>query len=36
VKWFKLAEVQSMMDQQFTAEEHSPQLSLLMKKYDTK
>ncbi|MCA6378472.1 MAG: NUDIX domain-containing protein [Cytophagales bacterium] len=36
VKWFKLDEIQSMMDQQFTAEEHIPQLSLLMKKYNTK
>ncbi len=36
VKWFTLNDVQSMMDQQFTAEEHIPQLSLLLTKYNTK
>jgi bifunctional NMN adenylyltransferase/nudix hydrolase len=36
VKWFKLNEIQSMMDQQFTAEEHFPQLTLLLAKYNVK
>jgi hypothetical protein len=36
VKWFTLTEVQMMMDQQSTAEEHTPQLTLLTNKYDTK
>jgi bifunctional NMN adenylyltransferase/nudix hydrolase len=36
VKWFTLAEVQTMMDQQSTAEEHMPQLTLLLTKYNTK
>ncbi len=36
VQWFKLTDVQTMMDQQSTAEEHAPQLTLLITRYNTK
>jgi bifunctional NMN adenylyltransferase/nudix hydrolase len=36
VKWFTLNEIQLMMEKQFTAEEHIPQLSLLLSKYNLK
>ncbi|NBP70708.1 MAG: NUDIX domain-containing protein [Cytophagia bacterium] len=36
VQWFKLSEVKSMMESRATAEEHDPQLSHLMTKYNVK
>jgi bifunctional NMN adenylyltransferase/nudix hydrolase len=36
VKWFKLADVSSMIEQQLTAEEHTPQLTELISKYNFK
>ncbi len=33
VKWFKLEELDSLLKNQLTAEEHFPQLSLLLTKY---
>ncbi|NOT75069.1 MAG: NUDIX domain-containing protein [Cyclobacteriaceae bacterium] len=36
VRWFRLAEVAALMEQHDTAEEHYPQLSLLMNKYNSK
>jgi bifunctional NMN adenylyltransferase/nudix hydrolase len=34
VRWFKLADVKSLLVAGETAEEHSPQLSLLISKYN--
>ncbi|GHN00598.1 hypothetical protein WSM22_20870 [Cytophagales bacterium WSM2-2] len=36
VKWFKLSDVASMIGQQKTAEEHFPQLTYLLEKYNSK
>ncbi len=36
VQWFKLSDLEMMMNQKNTAEEHSPQLTLLITKYNSK
>ena len=36
VRWFPLKEVASMVAQQLTAEEHGPQLKLLLERYNAK
>lgn len=35
VKWFKLQDISTMIDQQLTAEEHTPQLTELIHKYNS-